>query len=830
MFSGAGTFGQTDIRVLNASEGIGFSGFVYGTGFEKGFYSLNLDTNPQKLDLVSAGSLYVLSGSGVEPKLYKTIATKEEEMNQYAIVGIEFNANKEEFIERDIIDTSPNLYVKSVYDVVIKPDSPSYITGTGILNSTGLYFNWNAVTTTPIGGYKVYVSRPDYSSPTVSAMTQAYFVASGVTGLTIDVSGKYGQYDINVYGQGVNPYKLLSNESAAISVIYLPAPSLTVTGQTVQSTFVSGIYVETADTRSLDYKIYYTGGGHSGLGAGNFTSRDLTFRWAYMDPTGGAINSVEKMRQNIFMPLIPKVKVSVLDIAGQVLHQEDQFQGFSYKIDIFDNKTFVNREDSNWHAIQDSRNFGLRLEVTDNTNKTFTGTYFAYNVPPQFSTIEVIDCYQNSPYYILSGYYGHSTFTGIAIWDGGTGIYETIYGSGLRETGGALLRSEDERDISFFDVSGAFMSATGFNGTGAGATRARKGVGINFRGSGTQPDFEAYVNSYEDLVNYYNNNVKINEPDKTKEVWGSGHYKEFGSGEGRDLPRTKDNVLGVADLSKIVGANQTGFSGVSFTVFPERVAEGRILFDCYSTTSNKDLLFLDVYTGDSPSFEADIERNSNHLKAFQITSTRSYLNTFSLSESDGLTPDEWHYFRFVPWDDFGPGPLTQVYSGYLERPPIEDVNIPAQRVVLNSRANETNEIAATSMSRNYKYRIVIVGNTNWKQIGATEEVIGHEFVYNGQAISGTGKVRMIETPYQVTPEDLNVGMIRADTRSDSTMVVPTDVGGGQSLTVVNQGTDNIYVQDSNGETIATIRPDERIELIKDDDGWIDPRGNVLSLE
>jgi hypothetical protein len=830
MYSGAGTFGQTDIRTLKAENGIGFSGFVYGTGFEKGFYSLSTDTTPKNLDLISAGSLYVLSGSGVEPKLYKTIATKEEEANQYGIVGIEFNANKEEFIERDIIDTSPNLYVKSVYDVVIKPDSPAYITGTGIINSTGLYFNWPAVTTTPINGYKVYVSRPDYSSPTLSAMTQAYFVASGTTGITIDVSGKYGQYDINVYGQGVNPYKLLSDDNAAISITYLPTPSLSITGQTVQSTFVSGIYVETADTRSLDYKIYYTGTGHSGLGAGNFTSRDLTFRWAYMDPTGGAINSVEKMKQNIFMPLIPKVKVSVLDMAGQVLHREDQFQGFSYKIDINDNKKFVNREDSNWQAVQDSRNFGLKLEVTDNTNRTFTGTYYAYNVPPQFSTIEVIDCYQNSPYYILSGYYGNSTFTGIAIWDGGTGIYETIYGSGVRGTGGALLRSEDERDVDFFDISGAFKSATGFNGTGEAATRSRKGVNINFRGSGTQPDYEAYVNSYEDLINYYNSNVKINEPEKTKEVWGSGHYIQYGSGEGRDLPRTKDNPLGISDLSKITNANQTGFSGVSFTVFPERVAEGRIIFDCYSITSNKDLLFIDVYTGASGSFEADIETNSNQLKSLQITSTRSYVNTFSLSESDGLEVNKWHYFRFVAWDDFGPGPLTDVYSGYLTPAPIEDTTIPARRVVLNSRANEDNEVAATTMSKNYKYKIVFVGTTNWKQIGATEEVIGHEFIYNGATISGTGKVKMIELPYQVTPEDLNQGLIKADTKSDSSMVVPTDVGDGQSLTVVNQGNNNIYVRDSNGETIATIRPDERLELIKEDGGWVDPRGNILSLE
>jgi hypothetical protein len=62
------------------------------------------------------------------------------------------------------------------------------------------------------------------------------------------------------------------------------------------------------------------------------------------------------------------------------------------------------------------------------------------------------------------------------------------------------------------------------------------------------------------------------------------------------------------------------------------------------------------------------------------------------------------------------------------------------------------------------------------------------------------------------------------------MVVPTDVGDGQSLTVVNQGDNNIYVRDSNGETIATIRPDERLELIKEDGGWVDPRGNILSLE
>jgi hypothetical protein len=828
MYSGNGSFGQSDIRTLSGENGLGFSGLIYGTGFEKGFYSLDIDTSPKDLNLLSLGSLYVLSGSGVEPKLYKTISIKEEEANQYSVAGIEFDPNKEQFIERDIINTSPNLYVKSVYDVVIKPDSPNFITGTGVLNSTGLYFNWDAVTTTPIDGYKVYVSRPDYSSSIVGAITEYYFVPSGTTGVTIDVSGKYGQYDINVYGQGISPYKFLSTENASISITHLPTPSLVVTGQTVRSTFVTGFHVETADTRSLDYKVYYTGGNHSGQGVGNFTSRDLTFRWAYMDPTGGAITSIEKMRQNPFMPLVPKVKVSVLDIAGQVLHREEEFQGFSYKIDIFDNKTFVNREDSNWHAVQDSRNFGLRLEVTDNTNNTFTGTYYAYNIPIDFSNIQVIDCYLNSPYYILSGYYGNANFTGIAIWDGGTGTQNTIYGSGLRDTGGALLRSEDERDINFWDISGAFKSATGFNGTGTNSTRMTKGINISYRG-GLLPDYESYVNSYSDLVKHYDDTVKIITPDKTKSTWGLEHYTNNGSGEGRNVPNVINNLMGDSNLSEIP-SNQTGFSGVSFTIFPERVAEGRIIFECYSSTSNKDLTYIDIFTGDNASFEADIINKSNLMKSLQLTSTRSYLNTFSLNETDGLMQNSWNYFKFVPWDDFGPSAETPVYSGFLQPAPQDDSQIPTVRRVINGRANEENEINVSNMVKDLKYKITFIGDTNWSEIGAEEALINYEFIYNGETASGTGKVKIVEIPYQVTPEDLNAVLMTVDPKSDSTIVVPTEVDEGRQLTIVNRGDNNIYVKDSAGQELAIIRPDERLELLKEEDEWIDPRGNMLSLE
>ena len=77
VYVGGGTLGQSDIANLAESNGLGYSGLVIGTGYPRGFYDLDVDTLPKNLTSVQEGSLYVLSGSGVEPKLYKTIGVKE---------------------------------------------------------------------------------------------------------------------------------------------------------------------------------------------------------------------------------------------------------------------------------------------------------------------------------------------------------------------------------------------------------------------------------------------------------------------------------------------------------------------------------------------------------------------------------------------------------------------------------------------------------------------------------------------------------------------------------------------------------------------------------
>lgn len=902
-YVGNGPLGQSDIKSLASSNGIGYSGLVYGTGYEKGFYSLSVDTTPKNLDLISEGSLYVLSGSGVEPKLYKTIATKEEEANQYSVIGIEYIKNKEDFIEKDMIDTSPDLYVKSVYDVILKPDAPASIVSTGKYldgqnKPTGIYLTWSPVTTSPITGYKIYVSKPDYSASNAGAITEAYFVTSGAAEkkVNIPVNDNWGQYDINIYSQGPAPYRFLSEENLGASINILPNPSLSVGGQTMQSVFVSGMYVETADTKSLNYSVSYSAGfgTHIGAGNGNFTSRDLVFRWAYMDPTGGIIDSVESMRRNPFVPFVPKVKISVLDIGGNVLHQEENYQGFSYKIDINDNKKFVNREDSNWEAVQDSRNFGLRVEVTDINNKTFTGIYNAYNIPPEYSNIEVVDCFQNSPYYIISGVYGNVNYTRTAVWNSGTD--NVVTGSGLRNySNGTLLRSEDETRIPIYeDIVSAFTHAKGIASNGSVVDN---GITITQKGVGTDPDYAAYVFTYEDLTKHYYDDVLKRDANATVESFGKEHYLAFGQNENRTVPKTKGNPLGISNLSS-VAADKVGFSGLAFTIFPEKVADGRIEFNCYSAASNKDVLSVDLYTGigypdiitivngssmtlgqtyeitslgttvnwtamgapiaevgvefiyngTTPAgsngkvkrvFDVDLTSQAGKAKTFfkniQLQNTRSYINSFSVDELDGLTSPEtgyWYYFRLMAKDDFGYGPISNVVSGFLKPSPKEIVGVLHSRVTLDGGADEeTIQIDPDDMVKNYNYKIAAVGaSVNWTAMGAGDNALDTVFQYNGTtAIGSGGKVVRMPSLYYVTENDLGRRIIVFDTQSNSTVILPSSVPTNLTYTFINKGQHIVYIKYKDGELVSILRKDERVTLINDENGWTDTRGNVLAL-
>lgn len=832
VFAGAGYLGQTDIANLPESGGLGYSGLVIGTGYPRGFYDLFVDTNPKDLNRVQEGSLYVLSGSGVEPKLYKTIGVKEEEANLYSVVGIEYLKNKEEFIEKDMLDTSPSVYVKSPYDIVIRPEAPARITSTGVTLSgsvpTGLNISWQA-STSPITGYKIYVSRPDYSTTTIEndSIIEPYSVPSGTTSLTIPIRETWGQFDINVYSQGIL-YKFLSDGYAPTSVMILPQATLTVGGYTLTSCIPTGFTIDTADTKSLDYGVYHIGGGQlAGLGRGNFTSKDLTFRWKYIDPTGGIIDSVEKMLENPFIDFPPDVSVQVLDEAGQPLTPLIRnYDTFSHTITQSQNKRLTSRQVTSWTGVEPTRNLGLRVVVKDNTQLPKTGSYYAYNVKPSYSRIDVIDSYQNSPYYILSGYFGNKTFTGLAVWGSGE---QGILGSGLRNyVSNELLRSEDEeREILFQDISGAFKHATGLNGTGVTSAPTYKGININYKGSG-EKDFKAYVYAYEDLTTNYNKWGK----ETPIQVWGSGHYVQYGSGEGRQIPRTLGNPLGLSNLSEITGVNETGFSGISFTVFTEEVSKGQIIFNCYSSISNKDVWSVDVYTGDASDFQPDIINNTNFYGDVSLYKTRSYLNEIRLS--NGLQTGVWYYFKFVPWDDFGPGEISSVVSGYLENVPIERENAPAERRTINGGRDQDVEFAPTtsSLTEGFKYQITSIdGNINWTAIGvSTNPAVGVEFNYNGVAVTGTGgKVKRVEVPVPLSESDLNSTLV-VDAVTPSSLVLPADATNGTSSSIVNRGENNIYILNSEGEQISVIRPGDRAEIVRADDQWYDPRGNSLHLE
>ena len=895
---GGGTLGQSDLRLLEESK-LGYSGLVYGTGYPKGIYSLSVDTTPQNLDLINEGSLYVLSGSGVEPKLYKTIATKEEEANQYAIVGIEYLNNKDDYIEKDILDTSPSYYVKGPYDVVVKPNAPSGIQSisgySGNSKYTGIHIIWSG-TDSPITGYKVYVSRPDFSTVTKEkdSIVEAYTMASGVNTLTIPINDNWGQYDFKVYSQGTTYNKLLCTDPVETGIVMLPSATLTgVGGQLITSTMPSGFIIDTADQDSIKYSIEYANGTYSGNGRGNWTSNDLVFRWNYIDPTGGKMTTKQQIYENPFLDLPQEVTLQVLDGAGQALGDEiKNYQGLSYRVTKEDNaRLFDNAKTP--ELVEYSRQIGLRVVVKDNTQLTKTGTFQAVNQYPGYSKIEVVDSYQDSPYYILSGYYGNRTFTGSAVWspDIATtiGAITTISGSGVRGLDGNLIRSESE-DISltFRDISGAFSTATFYNGTGLTSV-PRAAVSINFKGT-DGPDYEQYVYAYGDLIGYYNaNRLTIPIAD-----WGRLHYTQYGQAENRKVPSNESNTLGISNLDSIADSNKTGFSGVSFTVLPENVSKGKIIFNCFNPTSNKDVYSVDVYTGlgyteaislanaqkdnwyeiistgagvnwtgighDSSTplvgsefvyngvtvagsfatgkqvFTPDLVNHTNKFKSVYLNETRSYLNVITLGE--GLPIEKWSYFRFRPWDDYGPGFTSKVVSGYLEAEPIEASAPTYNSYNLDGGRGQDELIdvkAGSLLIKGYKYRIVdSLGDTaiNWVAIGADSATLKSEFTYNGVTITGgattPGKVKRVEIKFSLTSNLIKLTN-RINPLSDSSIVLASDLPDGTFVNIVNTSLNyDLYIED-NGNLICVIRKDSTEGITRTQSRWTSDSASTLAL-
>ena len=904
---GGGTLGQSDLRLLEESK-LGYSGLVYGTGYPKGIYSLSVDTTPQNLDLINEGSLYVLSGSGVEPKLYKTIATKEEEANQYAIVGIEYLNNKDDYIEKDILDTSPSYYVKGPYDVVVKPNEPSGIQSisgySGNSKYTGIQIIWSG-TDSPITGYKVYVSRPDFSTVTKEkdSIVEAYTIASGVNTLTIPINDNWGQYDFKVYSQGTTYNKLLCTDPVETGIVMLPSATLTgLGGGLITSTMPSGFIIDTADQDSIKYSIEYANGTYYGNGRGNWTSEDLVFRWKYIDPTGGKMTTKQQIYENPFLDLPQEVTLQVLDPLDRVLHTEQNYQGLSYKITKKEIAALYNKSSD---PIKYFRQIGLRLIVKDNTQLTKTATFQAVNQYPDYSKIEVIDSFQNSPYQILSGYYGNRGFTGLAVWSPDVastiGAITTITGSGVRDLDGNLIRSESEKDpLTFRDISGAFSTATFYNGTGTNSV-PRSAVSINFKGTG-EPDYEKYVNNYDDLRNFYDEFI-----DKAIPVadWGASHYAQYGQTDSpaREVPVKFLNLLGACNLDDINPATQpntTGFSGVSFTVLTENVSKGKIIFNCFSSTSNKDVRSVDVYTGVGYETVINIHENpqiaikdnwyevistgagvnwtgighasstplvgsefiyngvtvvgsyasgkqaftpdfgtpsTNRFLSLTPDNTRSYLNVITLGQ--GLPTGKWLYFRFRPWDDYDAGLTSKVVSGWLEAEPAENTPSSASKYNVDGGLNEDEPISVFATSilvKGYKYRIETLGTSaiNWVAIGANSATSKSEFIYNGTAITGgtttPGTVKRVEIPLVLTPEQLNT-LNRITPKSDSLIVLPSDLEEGSEAVIVNESSEyNLYIQDAQGVQISTIRPSERVTITRNNSKWADERGSILSVE
>jgi hypothetical protein len=196
------------------------------------------------------------------------------------------------------------------------------------------------------------------------------------------------------------------------------------------------------------------------------------------------------------------------------------------------------------------------------------------------------------------------------------------------------------------------------------------------------------------------------------------------------------------------------------------------------------------------------------------------------------------YFRFRPWDDYGAGFTSKVVSGYLEIEPTETTATMANRYNLDGGRdeNELISIPTNTLVKNYKYRIEALGNSeiNWVAIGADSPTLNSEFIYNGEDVSGggttVGKVKRVEIPFFLTEEQINSTNL-VNPRTNSSIVLPTDVEEGASVVLVNRSLEhNLYVQDSNGNQISIIRPNERAEIIRDDVEWRDDRGSVLSLE
>jgi len=93
-----------------------------------------------------------------------------------------------------------------------------------------------------------------------------------------------------------------------------------------------------------------------------------------------------------------------------------------------------------------------------------------------------------------------------------------------------------------------------------------------------------------------------------------------------------------------------------------------------------------------------------------------------------------------------------------------------------------------------------------------------------------GKVKRVEIAYVVPENQINSTNLITP-RTDSSLVLPTDIQEGSSIVLVNRSLEhNLYVEDSNGNQISIIRPNERAEIIRDDVEWRDDRGSVLSLE
>lgn len=851
IYVGAGTLGQSDIRVLNETNGVGYSGLVYGTGYKKGFYSLAVDTNPVKINLIEEGSIYLLSGSGVEPKLYKTISVKEEEANSYSVAGVEFYSDKENFVENDISDTSPNIYVQSPYDLVIKPQPPTAPTTTlrndGSNVTTGIYVSWSASPSSP-SSYKLYISRPDYSSSTDGSITEG--VTTTNLDYTVPVNSNWGQYDIDIYAQGSSPYKFLSEDAASVSAVALPLSTISVAGQTLDRVAITGFYLDTADVNSLEYNISY-GSTFYGQGQGNFTSEDLIFRWFYIDPVGNKINSPDSLRNNPFLPNSPDITVNLYSDGGTLLESNTGYQTFSYRLTKEKNQKFSMRgttADSKTTSSPPQRNYKLRVVIKDVNNNPFTGNFDAYNIPPAYSRIDVVDSYQFSPYYIFSGYYGNSTFTRVAVWNSGTdGV---VTGSGIRDwsngaSAGNLLRSEDsEREITFYDISGAFKSATGLNDAGAATLQ---GIGINYSGLG-EPSYEAYVNEWPDLLRAYESEIAQGQL-ITKEQWGMEHWELYGSKEARTLPRIKGNILGTADFSEITNANQTGFSGIGVSLIQDQASFNAIKFYCYSSSSNKDVTNVDVYTGLSSSFTPDTATKSN-LHATYPVLRRSYINVIELG-GPSIKRENWYYFKFQPKDDFGTGVMSPVVSGYLENkstepapPTYTEYILDGKRQPPPSDSNERPQIEATTANLiiDRSYKIVTVGSSvNWTSIGAKLAVAGVVFVYNGTAITGTGGFVTLEstTDLVLTTDDMNDTKIITPI-SDSTVEIPSNPVVGDTLTIINKPsfgkTADIYVvyrdggEETEAPTITIVKPDEQVVLEFTSNGWVDLSANMLYID